>query len=122
MENAGYQTATDVANTIADTKVSDLSDGDDYVKNTDYATSSVGGVIKSSTTIGTYTTSDGDLYASERSYSQYSGMTRNGFISKGTLENVIAGKAIKSTWTGTQAEYDALTTYDDNTDYRIVEA
>lgn len=30
-------------------------------------------------------------------------------------------EAKKITWTGTQAEYDALTTFDDNTDYRIIE-
>lgn len=35
--------------------------------------------------------------------------------------NVIAGKNIISTITLTQAEYDALTSYDDNTNYQIIE-
>lgn len=96
-----------------------ISDLTNYVKNTDYA-STTGGVIKVSNTYATTTTSIGILTSVTKSYDTYDGLHNNAFISKGTLENAITGKAIKSTWTGTQDEFDALTTYDDNTDYRII--
>jgi hypothetical protein len=61
-----------------------------YVKNTDYATSSNAGVIKSANALNVY--SNGNPYAVERTYAQYQNDSVNFFISKGTLENVIAGK------------------------------
>ena len=64
-----------------------------YVENTDYATDSVGGVFKTSATAGTYVgQSSGTLYAANITYSNYSSFTNNGFISKGTLENVLTGR------------------------------
>ena len=63
----------------------------DYVKNTDYATSSVGGVIKLSGTYG-YDMANGMLYAKTYNYNDYLSKGNSTFISKGTLENVITGK------------------------------
>lgn len=60
----------------------------DYVKNTDYATASVGGVIKS----GWYNLSmdnSGHPYASTRTYAQYQADGNSTFIGKGTLDNVL---------------------------------
>ena len=70
----------------------DLSD---YVKNTDYATDSTGGTVKIS---GTYAigliNNNGRIFADVKTYSQYDSLTTYGFISKGTLENVITGKQL----------------------------
>lgn len=63
-----------------------------YVKNTDYATSSVGGVIKVGSNAVSINAQDGKLYAEARTYSDYTNAGNNIFISKGTLENVITGK------------------------------
>lgn len=62
-----------------------------YVKNTDYATSSVGGVIK----IGSYAVlidEYGKLYCDTRNYANYTSAGNGIFISKGTLENVLNAK------------------------------
>ena len=61
----------------------------DYVKNTDYATMSNGGVIKVNDTRATEVSSFGTLFAQEKTYSQYNSADRVIFISKGTLENVL---------------------------------
>lgn len=188
LEQAGFQTETDVNNKIAATTVSDLADGADYVKNTDFASSSKAGVITTSSAYATTgSSSNGNLRAVVKDFNTYSSGSENMFISKGTLENVITGKGlvsntdyanattggviklsdqyaisihptnkslfivgktyeqyltlspnaaigkltldnvitgknIISTITLTQAEYDALTTYDDNTNYQIIEA
>jgi hypothetical protein len=63
-----------------------------YVKNTDYATSSKGGVIKPANGYATDITNDGKLYALVKTYAEYTSGLNNTFISKGTLENVITGK------------------------------
>lgn len=63
----------------------------DYVKNTDYATSDKGGIIKVSG-YGVYLDNSGIIKSIERTYSQYQTLNNNNFISKGTLENVITGK------------------------------
>lgn len=68
----------------------DLSD---YVKNTDYATSSVAGVVKP----GWYNfevSSGGRPYLNSRTYAQYQTDENGCFISKGTLENVITEKGL----------------------------
>lgn len=75
---------------IGDTVV-DLTD---YVKNTDYATDSVGGVIKTNFGTGTYM-SNGIIQARAIDYSAYNNFGNTTFISKGTLENVIAGKNLQ---------------------------
>lgn len=75
---------------IGDTVV-DLTD---YVKNTDYATSNKGGVIKVGN--GNAISNAGVLHPLKYTYEQYlQNMTDNFYIGKGTLENVIAGKGLQ---------------------------
>lgn len=65
----------------------------DYVKNTDYATGSKGGVVK----VGSYganVNQYGNLYAIIMNYSNYKSASDSSFIAKGTLENVITGKEL----------------------------
>ena len=90
--------------------VADLVDGlvstdtltqtlEDYVKNTDYATSSTGGVIRVTNFQGADITSGGAISSVVRTYEQYNNSTTTAgtsFISKGTLENVITGKGLVS--------------------------
>lgn len=66
----------------------------DYVKNTDYATSLKGGVIKTSTVVGTETNAGGILTGQVITYANYVNANDKSFISKGTLENVITGKEL----------------------------
>lgn len=63
-----------------------------YVTNTDYASSSTGGVIKTSNTqnLGIY--GSGIIYPITNTYQEYGNKSNQCFISKGTLENVITGK------------------------------
>ena len=68
--------------------------GKGYISNTNYATDSTGGVIKTQSAAGTYMNSSGILYSSNKSYSAYTSASNNLFVSKGTLENVIAGKGL----------------------------
>jgi len=62
-----------------------------YVQNTDYATSSTGGVIKVANNYNT-AMSSGSLYAQNNDYETYLTKGNGAFIGKGTLENVITGK------------------------------
>lgn len=66
----------------------------DYVKNTDYASSSTGGVVKVQDTLGLEIGSTGNLFATTKSYSTYQTLADGLVISKGTLENVITGKGL----------------------------
>ena len=68
--------------------------GKGYISNTNYATDSTGGVIKTQSAAGTYMNSSGILYSSNKSYSAYTNASNNLFVSKGTLENVITGKGL----------------------------
>ena len=61
----------------------------DYVKNTDYASTSAAGLIKVQTSAGSAVSGGGALIGVERTLEQYESGARNMFISKGTLENVI---------------------------------
>lgn len=63
----------------------------DYVKFTDYAKGNKSGVLKTGN--GANVT-EGVIYASEYNYSIYSSKPGNIFISKNTLEGVIAGKGL----------------------------
>jgi len=63
-----------------------------YVKNTDYASSSKGGVIKTNSTYATNIFANGDLYAEEKTYAQYETLGKKAFISKQTLENVLTAR------------------------------
>lgn len=64
-----------------------------YVKDTDYATSNKGGVVK---TANGFEISSGTPYASSRTYNQYLNDAAGFFISKSTLENVITGKNLET--------------------------
>ena len=65
--------------------------GKGLVSNTNYASSNTGGVVKIGSTYG-ITMSSGNLIAVSRSYNDYLSLTSNGFISKGTLENVLTAR------------------------------
>ena len=70
------------------------SDLADYVKNTDYASQSVAGVIKTANTNAVTIGSTGNLTTQVKSYSEYTSAHNYMFIGKGTLENVITGKQL----------------------------
>ena len=74
---------------------SDITNWNNKVSPTDFATDSKGGVIKTTTLYGT-SMYNGNIYASNKPYSDYASFSNNGFISKGTLENVITGKNLES--------------------------
>ena len=61
-----------------------------FVKNDDYASSSVGGVVKMSTGYATAVSAGGNLYSISKTAEQYAAGEPRMFICKGTLENVIA--------------------------------
>lgn len=87
--------ASDVQTSLgkADTALQS-SDLTNYVTNTDYATNSTGGVVKTGYSINVDT--NGNLYVESKSYSDYDSMGSNNAISKGTLENVITGRALEN--------------------------
>ena len=97
-----------------------LQPAGNYVTNTDYATATVGGVIKTSNSYAVALAS-GSLVCSPKTYTDYSSMSNYGFVGKATLENVFTGKGVLPIVTLTQQEYDALVTKDANTYYYIVE-
>lgn len=98
----------------------------DYVKKTDYATTTVAGIICAGNWVTVNPTTH-KLEAGELTKSQYDSAAGNTFIGKTTFENVITGKGLVSSQEATklkvltQAEYDALTPADD-TIYFIKEA
>ena len=81
---------TKVDKTTYNSKIQEIET--DYVKNTDYATSSKGGVIKVNSPQGTAVYSSGVMYALTRDYNTYINDSNGLFVSKGTLENVITVK------------------------------
>lgn len=96
--------------------------GKGLVSNTDYASSSKGGVIKTGSSYGTTMASAGTLRSVVKTYADYSSAGSYMFIGKGTLENVFNGRGILPIVTLTQAEYDALATKDPDTYYYIEES
>lgn len=68
----------------------------DYVKNTDYATSSKGGTLKVDNGLGTGVSQYGVLVGIGKTYPQYNSAYSDLIISKGTLDNVITGKGLVS--------------------------
>ncbi len=86
----------------------------DYVKNTDYATASKGGVIKGSSYYGNAIDSDGHLQGVSKTYAEYSNGSNGLFISKGTLENVIAGKELVNQETLDESQAEQDTNIEDN--------
>lgn len=63
---------------------------DGFVKNTDYASASAGGVLRISTSYGVAVASTGNLTAATRTADQYATAPGTLIIGKGTLENIIA--------------------------------
>lgn len=59
-----------------------------FLTSTDYASATVGGVIKISSSYGSNITSAGNLIGSERTLVQYNSAQNTMIMSKGTLENV----------------------------------
>ena len=64
-----------------------------YVQNTDYATDSVGGVIKTRNNLATGI-DNGALRCKAKTYNEYNNLLDTAFIGKRTLENVITGKQL----------------------------
>lgn len=101
---SGLVNETDLKNILKDyakttdvpTKVSELENDSNYVKNTDYATSSVGGVIKGTGAFSFIVDSEGQPKLNILDYDTYKQYSPNNFIGKGTLENVIAGKNLET--------------------------
>ena len=66
-----------------------ITDLNTYVKNTNYATNDIAGVIKVSSANGlAINASSGHLYGATRTATQYNTDGNNILISKGTLENI----------------------------------
>ena len=84
----------------------------DYVKFTDYAKNNKAGVITTSTYYGTVTDAAGGLFAGTFTYSQYLNRIDTCFISKGTLEGVIAGKGLINNQVNDLANYYTKTEID----------
>lgn len=72
-------------------KIMSKISGAGYIKDTDYASSSKGGTIKVDSTYATEVTSGGKLKAKEIAAEAYSEANDAAFISKATLDNVLAG-------------------------------
>ena len=68
--------------------------GKGLVSNTDYANATTGGVIKINTNTWSALSNNHELYCLQKSYADYQSGSTLAFISKGTLENVIAGKGL----------------------------
>lgn len=60
-----------------------------FVKNTDYATSSKGGVVKTSANYGSAITASGGMMGVSKSLEDYATADNRLIISRGTLENII---------------------------------
>ena len=90
-DDSTHRLVTDTEKSTWNNKL-DSSALDGYVKNTDYATGNVGGVVKVSSGYNTSISSTGGLRATSITYSQYETADNYSFIGKGTLENVITGK------------------------------
>lgn len=81
----------DNATIISKGTLENVITGKGLVSNTDYATSSVAGVITPSNTYGTnVSATTGTLYGTTYTYADYQNKSTNMFVSKGTLNNVLA--------------------------------
>lgn len=69
-----------------------IPDVSSFITNTDYATSSTGGVVKVSNGDYGMVMDEGVLKGAVRTVSQYNDMSSKGMICKGTLENVLTDK------------------------------
>lgn len=70
-----------------------LIDLADYVKKTDYATTSNFGIVRANPSFGSATIG-GTFVASNRTYAEYQSGDNQMLVGKGTLENVITGKGL----------------------------
>lgn len=99
---SGLVNETDLKDTLKDyakttdvpTKVSELENDSNYVKNTDYATNNKTGVIR--TGGGATLNSYGVISPAVRNYEEYNVSGDTLFMSKGTFENAIAGKNLET--------------------------
>lgn len=73
-------------------KTSDLTNDNNFITNTDYATSSTGGVLKISNGDYGMTVDEGVLKGTVKTLTQYNDMSSKGLVSKGTLENVLTDR------------------------------
>ena len=91
-----YEAYTGANNTtfVGKGTLENVIEGKNLVNNTDYASSSKGGVIKLGSSYGTSITSSGNLRATVKTYGDYSSAGDYMFVGKRTLENVIAGKEL----------------------------
>ena len=93
----------------------------DYVKNTDYATSSTGGVVKTNASYGIDINSSGVIFVSKASNTQINEQSNsNRPIVPANLDYAVSS-IVGHHVTLTQAQYDALETKVSDTYYYIVE-
>ena len=85
---ATYSTTTGDNDFIGKGTLDNVIAGKGLVGNTDYATGDKGGVIKVGSAYGT-STAGGYLSCNYLTNEQYTNLSNYGFISKGTLENVL---------------------------------
>ena len=100
MSDSGFHVGYYILGPLETQKV----DLNDYIKNTDYATSSKAGIVRANTaSYGTeIDASNGMIKGVIRTYDQYqNGLYGTGFISKGTLENVLDNRVATETRAGT---------------------
>lgn len=77
---------------ISKVTLENVIEGKNLVSNTDYATNTTAGVIRTSSSYGTTVSGSGLINAYTLSYENYVGANDTTFVGKGTLENVITGK------------------------------
>lgn len=121
MDYQGYQNAHNQA-FVGKGTLENVIEGKGLVSNTDYATTTTGGVIKLNQTYATQISAAGIMRSVTKTYTVYKTSVDDMFISKGTLENVFDGRGLLPIITLTQAEYDALATKDPDTYYYIEES
>ena len=91
----------------------------DYVKNTDYATSTKAGIVKVQQMFGLQATANSGIFGVVNTLDNYDAMKEHGIVCKGTLDNVLT--QYSKTVLTTEADYNALETKDANTLYLIEE-
>lgn len=87
-----------IASTILGVQINgtDLTPDENWKVNIPFAAQSDAGVIKASSSYG-FGMTNGNLFASEKTYAQYSSANNNMAVGKGTLENVFTAKHLADT-------------------------
>ena len=93
---SGKQNTIDSNHKLDYSLISNTPNLSDYVKFTDYAGSTKGGVIITDSSLGTSVAGSGKLQSTPRTYEQYTNASNYLFIGKGTLEGVITGKNLET--------------------------